>query len=315
MKFIFNMPGLEIEFYFHYRESRGLPLICRVLVCLSAVLVFALGARAQDKPYFVTYDHHLEEPGNLEISLSNNLGIPRAGQPVFAATLVELEYGVKAWWTAEFYLEGQSRERDSTIFTGWRLENRFRPLAREHRINPVLYFEYENINEASRIMKEVVGHADSLDEPNADLRRARAHELEAKLILSSTVRDWNISENCSVEKNLTENEGYEFGYALGVWRPLAKLASAKPCRFCRENFVAGLELYGGLGSTQQFGFHDTAHYLAPVIRWHLTDGNSISFSPAAGLTSGSTPLLLRFAYTYEVEGFYRKMASLFRRKP
>jgi ribosomal protein S18 len=179
----------------------------------------------------------LEEPSNLEISLSNNLGIPRAGQPLFSAPLLELEYGVKAWWTAEFYLEGQSREGDSTIFTGWRLENRFRPLAREHRINPVLYFEYENVNEASRITKEVVGHASSFDEPNADLRRAHAHELEAKLILSSTVRDWNISENFIVEKNLTENEGYEFGYAVGVWRPLAKLASGKPCRFCRENIT------------------------------------------------------------------------------
>jgi hypothetical protein len=286
-------------------------------VLLHAVVLLALAARAQDKPYFVTYDHHLEEPGNLEIQLSNHLGIPRAGQPLFAAPLLELEYGVKAWWTTEFYLEGQSREADSTIFTGWRLENRFRPLAREHRINPVLYFEFENVNEGSRITKEVVGHANSFDEhePNGDLRRERARELEAKLILSSTVRDWNISENFVVEKNLTENEGYEFGYALGVWRSLAKIASGKPCRFCRENFVAGLELYGGLGSTQQFGFRDTAHYLAPVIRWRLTDDSSVSLSPGVGLTHGSTPLLLRFAYTYEVEGFGGKVASMFRRKP
>jgi hypothetical protein len=287
----------------------------RRLFQLAAVLAFSTAACAQDKPYFVTYDHHLEEPGNLEISVSNNFGIPRSGQPAFAAPLLELEYGVKAWWTTEFYLEGQSRERDSTIFTGWRLENRFRPLAREHRINPVLYFEFEDINEGSRIMKEVVGHASSFDEPNADLRRAHARELETKLILSSTTHDWNISENFIVEKNLTEDEGFEFGYALGVWRPLARIASGKKCRFCRENFVAGLELYGGLGSTEQFGFHDTAHYLGPVIRWHLTDDSSISMSPTVGLTSGSTPLLLRFAYTYEVEGFGRKVASMFRRKP
>jgi hypothetical protein len=282
---------------------------------LAALLALAPAAGAQDKPYFVTYDHHLEEPGNLEISLSNTLGIPRAGQPVFSAPLLELEYGVKAWWTTEFYLEGQSRERDSTIFTGWRLENRFRPLAREHRINPVLYFEYENINEASRVVKEVVGHASSFDEPNADLRGEKARELEAKLILSSTVRDWNVSENFIVERNLSENEGYEFGYALGVWRPLARIASGKACRFCRENFVAGLEFYGGLGSTEQFGFHDTAHYLAPTIRWHLTNDSSIAISPAIGLTHGSNPVLLRFAYTYEVEGFGRKVASLFRSKP
>ena len=290
-------------------------MIRRLLNLLPALLLLAATARAQDTPYFVTYDHHLEEPGNLEFSLWNTLGVPRSGQPLFAAPLFELEYGTKAWWTTAVYLEGQSRESDSTIFTGWRLENRFRPLMREHRINPVLYFEFENINEGSRVNKEVVGHANSFDEPNAELRRARAREIETKLILSSTVRDWNISENFIVEKNLTADEGFEFGYALGVWRPLARIASGKPCRWCRENLVAGLELYGGLGSTQQFGFHDTAHYLAPVIRWHMSDASSISLSPAVGLTSGSTPLLLRFGYTYEVDGFGRKVASMFRRKP
>ena len=287
----------------------------RCALFLTTLLVLAPAARAQDKPYFVTYDHHLEEPGNLEISMSNTLGVPRTGQPVFAAPLLELEYGVKTWWTTEFYLEGQSREADSTIFTGWRLENRFRPLAREHRVNPVLYFEYENINEGSRVLKEVVGHASEFDEPNAELRREKARELETKLILSSTVRDWNVAENFIVEKNLSQNEGYEFGYALGVWRPLARIASGKKCHLCRENFVGGLELYGGLGSTEQFGFHDTAHYLAPVIRWNLADNSAISFSPGFGLTHGSVPVLLRFRYMYEVEGFGRKVASMFRSKP
>ena len=31
-------------------------------------------------------------------------------------------------------------------------ENRFRPLKREHIINPVLYLEYESLNEASKIL-------------------------------------------------------------------------------------------------------------------------------------------------------------------
>src|SRR5207245_2042093 len=148
---------------------------------------------------------------------------------------LELEYGWTPRWTSEFYLEGQSTRGDSTILTGWRFENRWRALAGEHRINPVLYFEYENINEASRIQKEVGGHAETSSERNADLRRERARELEGKLILSSNVRDWNISENFIVEKNLVASEGVEFGYALGVMRPLARLATGKPCRFCREN--------------------------------------------------------------------------------
>jgi hypothetical protein len=279
-----------------------------------AILLFlaTLPLAAQDKPYFVTYDHQMEEPGNLEVTVSNVFGAPRSGQRAFFAPLLELEYGVTGRWTTEFYLEGQGTLGDSTVLTGWRLENRFRPLKREHRFNPVLYFEYENINEASRINKEVVGHADGGQESNAELRREKAREIEGKLILGSTVRDWNISENFIVEKNLSADEAAEFGYALGVWRPLSRMATGKNCRFCRENFIAGLELYGGLGSTDKFGFRDTAQYLAPVVRWQLSDNTAIKFSPAMGLTHVSSPLLLRFGYVYEFQNFGPRMASFFR---
>jgi hypothetical protein len=269
-------------------------------------------AQAQESPYFVTYDHHLEEPGNLEIEASSTAGVPRQGQHFFFAPYLELEYGVTGRWTSELYLEGQSTAGDSTIFTGWRIENRFRPLAREHRINPLLYLEYESISEASRIQKEIVGTATEI---NAAARATRAHELETKLILSSTAHNWNIAENFIVEKNLSENEGFEFGYALAVARPLAMLASGKNCRFCRENFIAGLELYGGLGTTLGFGLHDTAHYLAPAISWQISDNASLRFSPAIGLTYGSSPALLRLGYSYEIRGFSSKLARLFGAKP
>ena len=77
-----------------------------------------------------------------------------AGNETYFAPYLEFEYGVTAQWTTEFYLEGQSTWGDSSVFTGWRLENRYKPLKREHWINPVLYLEYENLNEASRIQKE-----------------------------------------------------------------------------------------------------------------------------------------------------------------
>lgn len=289
-------------------------MTARFVLLLALLLASSALLSAQESPYFVTYDHHLEEPGNLEIETQTTIGIPKAPTPGYFAPLMEFEYGVKAWWTTELYLEGQSTRRDSTIFTGWRLENRFRPLAREHVINPVLYFEFEDINEASRIQKEVVGHADRSTETNAELRQTRARELEGKLILSSTVHDWNISENFILEKNLTENEGVEFGYALGAARPLARMASGKDCRLCRENFVAGMELYGGLGSTQQFGFSQTAHYLAPTLLWQISDSSSIRVSPGFGLTNASDRMLLRFGYSYELRGFRNKVASLFGRK-
>lgn len=284
----------------------------RLLPLLLLVILAAGAAYAQEAPYFVTYDHHLEEAGNLEVETSSTIAKARSGQNSFFAPWTEFEYGVNGWWTSEVYLEGQSTRHDSTLFTGWRWENRFRLLSQEHRINPVLYFEYENTNEASRIMTEVVGHADSEQEPNADLRTETNHELEGKLILSSNVGNWNFSENFITEKNLSENEGYEFGYSLGVSRPLGGLAGAGNCRFCRENFSAGLEMYGGLGDTHDLSLHDTAHYLAPVLAWHLTDNSTLRISPGFGLTHTSQPFLLRVGYSYEISGFGRRVARWFK---
>lgn len=280
-----------------------------VIFCFAT---FSLPAAAQYSPYFVTYDHHMEEPGNLEITAQTTVGIQKHDLPTYWAPLAELEYGATGWWSTSLYLEGAAQPHDATVFTGFRLENRFKLLKTEHRINPVLYFEFENINEASRIQKEVVGHAELSDEPLRDLRGEKARELEGKLILSSNAKGWNIAENFIVEKNLTEDEGVEFGYALGIYRPLATIASGTPCRFCRENFNAGLELYGGLGSTEQFGFSDTAHYIAPAIAWRVTENSTLRFSPGFGLTSNSARSLLRFSYTYEIPGFGHAVRNMFR---
>lgn len=286
-------------------------LIAFALACLLDTVQL----RAQESPYFVTYTHHMEEPGNLDIESSSTMGVPRSGQRFFFAPYVELEYGVTGRWTSELYFEAQSTSGADTSFTGWRWENRFRPFAREHRINPVLYLEYEGINEASRIEKEIVGNAGASPESIAELGQTHAHELESKLILSSTVHDWTIAENFIAEKNLSHEEGFEFGYALGLYRALATLASGTNCRFCRENFSVGAELYGGLGATNGFGLHDTAHYLAPVIGWQVSDNATLRFSPSVGLTHDSNPVLLRFGYSYEIRGFGSKVAGLSRGKP
>lgn len=283
---------------------------CFTVLLVILLAIWPLRLAAQEAPYFVTYDHHLEEPGNLEFSPAVTLGVPRSDQRFTFAPYAELEYGITARWTTELYIEGQSTAGDSAIFTGWRLENRVRPLKREHRINPVLYFEFEDINEGTRIQKEVVGNAPGFDERNAVLSRTAARELETKLILSSTVKDWNFSENFIFEKNLSANEGVEFGYSFGFYRPLATLASAEKCRFCRENFTAGAEFYGGLGSTKGFGLQDTAHYAAPVLSWQVSDNVTMRFSPSIGLTHESNPVLLRFSTSYEVRALRDKLSHL-----
>jgi hypothetical protein len=163
------------------------------------MLLAVAAASAQESPDFVTYTHYLEEPGNLEIALANTTGISKNDHSAYSAPWLEVEYGFAGWWTAELYLEGVATSRDGNGLTGWRWENRFRPLRGEHRVNPVLYVEDESINEASRIQKEIVGSGEMAYEPIAVLRRNHAHELEAKLILSSVVSGWNVSENLAGE--------------------------------------------------------------------------------------------------------------------
>ena len=42
---------------------------------------------AQEKPYFVTYSHDLEEPGNLEIESQNIAASPKNANAFFAPTV------------------------------------------------------------------------------------------------------------------------------------------------------------------------------------------------------------------------------------
>ena len=271
-------------------------------------------ARAQERPYFVTYNHQMEEPGSLEISINPLFAAQRSGGN-FLASWTELEYGAKGWWTTEFYLDGQTTYGDSTIFTGFRWENRFRPLMREHWINPVLYVEFEDINAADKTMLEVVGHDVEADHalPNVLTRHNRQREIEAKLILSSNFKGWNISENIIHEKNLS-NSPWEFGYAVGLSRPLALAARPYSCTLCPENFTAGVEMYGGLGDRYSFGLKDTSHYLAPLLAWNLPSGLTLRLSPSFGLNGNSHRFLLRFGISYEIPGFKRRMRQMFRAK-
>ncbi len=276
-------------------------------VCTTILLILFLGStlRAADAPYFVTYSHRMEEPGNLEIAFQGTTASPGGGNR-FLSGLLEIEYGVRAWWTSEVYFSGQNTFGESTLFTGYRWENRFRPLMREHWINPVLYVEYVDIDGADKSLKEIVGHDGMADqsEPSAISRLERKREIETKLILSSNFKSWNISENIIAEKNLA-NEPWEFGYAAAVSRPLALAASPRPCRLCPENFRLGIELYGGLGTRHEFGLHDTSHYLAPTVAWQMPSGVTLAVSPSFGLNGNSYPALFRFSLAFEINQFGR----------
>lgn len=283
-----------------------------IFIVIFALTLFASTGLAQERPYFVTYDHHMEEPGSLEIATNPVIG-RSPGINSFVGNWTEFEYGAKAWWTSEFYLDSQKTRHDSSLFTGFRFENRFRLLMKEHRINPVLYVEYEHLNGADKTLKEVVGFdgKKSQSEPNSETRLERERELETKLILSSQIKGWNVSENFIGVKNLHEGV-WEFGYAFGASRPLALAASADACTLCRENFSAGVELYGGLGKWGQVTLKGTSHYVAPVLAWNLPNGTTLRVSPGFGLTDQSHSTLIRFGVSHEISGFGQQVRKLFR---
>jgi len=129
----------HLDVYKRQPLKRALPAaVWLTLVLATLTLCFTPAAGAQEKPYFVTYSHDLEEPGNLDVETKTALAQP-GGSTRYGATALEFEYGVRAWWTSELYLDGQATAQDSTIFTGFRIENRVRPLMRDHIVNPVLY--------------------------------------------------------------------------------------------------------------------------------------------------------------------------------
>ena len=297
--------------------SKGSTIAARTRLLLLFVAGCAATVQAQESPYIVTYDHYLEEPGSLEVEYFSTFGTQGAGGTQragndFHAYWLEFEYGAKAWWTTELYLEGQTTFNDSTVFTGFRWENRIRPLKSEHFINPVLYVEYEQITEGDKIIKEVEGHDVEADhaEPNAVTHRYQ-HEVELKVLLSKNFKGWNFAVNPLATKDLLPSDPWEFGYAMGVSRPLALAASANRCNFCRENFIAGVEMYGGLGDTQVLGLPETSHYVAPVLAWNLPSGWTLRVSPGFGLNDNGHRFLLRWGVSREFTGFGSAVARLF----
>jgi len=283
------------------------------LFLLNLFPALALAQERIPAPYFIAYDHYMEEAGALGIE-----SIAVQGQAhdinTFIGGITEFEYAPRRWWTTELYLDWQHTQHEGALFTGYRWENRFRPLLEEHRINPVLYLEYEDLNAADKALKEIVGfdNREDLKVPNSVARQIRLHELETRLILSSNIRQWNVAGNFIGEKNLTGNP-WEFGYVAGVSRPLAA-PTGKHCTFCAEKFLAGLELYGGLGVANHLTLNGTSHYIAPDLLWALPADTTIRFSPGWGLTDDSVRILFRVGVTHDIDDIGRKLGALFHRR-
>jgi hypothetical protein len=261
-------------------------------------------------PYFVPYDHYMEELGALQIKTDAVRGQAHDIN-TFVGDTIEFEYGARKWWSTELYLDSQHTQQEGGVFTGFRFENRFRLWLESHKVNPVLYIEYEHLTAADKVLKEIVGFDGKKDlaVPNSVANQERLHEIETRLILSSELGEWNITGNFMGEKNLKGNP-WEFGYATGLSRPLAA-RSGKRCGFCAERFSAGVELYGGSGTWRKFTLRNTSQYIAPVFLWTSRSETAIHVSVGWGLTDESARMLLRVGVSQELDDIGSKIGTLF----
>jgi len=266
------------------------------LVCLTPAL-----ARAQEyAPYVVTYDHYMEELHALEVEVFAVHGDGNGVDP-FVGGLTSFEYGAAPWWTTELYLDWQHTNHQGSLFTGFRFENRFRMSVEPHKINPVLYIEFEHLSAADKALKEIVGFdsKEDLQVPNAITGRDYSNEMELRLILSGNIGRWNLSENTIAEKNLSGGP-WEFGYAVGFSRMVA-VSGRGHCTFCADAVGLGIEAYGGAGTWHELTFRNTSQYIAPTVMWALPSETTIRFSPGWGITDQSVGILIRFGVSQEFD--------------
>src|SRR5260370_34704979 len=90
----------------------GLFFMLRLSIFAIFFVFSLLPLSAQELPYFVTYSHHLEEHGSLEIEMKSLTGKPKDGDR-FGATALELKYGTLAWWASAVDLHVKPTPQDS----------------------------------------------------------------------------------------------------------------------------------------------------------------------------------------------------------
>ena len=315
----------------------------RSLWLLGAVLLAAPpAARAGNNGFFVAYTSDVER-GEVELMVMNDFTSPSrlnrdAGQRPYFSQMLEVEWGVTRQLAVElmgeWFAEFGTRERS---FTGFRFEARYRLFADRVPLNPMIYFEYEDLDPRTRFKMEVSGWA------KGEEATQRERILETRVVLSDSIGPVQWAANAIGEIDLRSGVT-GWGYAIGlVWMshqhrgglscPLrqeshaghashgssaggggcscgSEMAGCK-CSHCSGGgegcscsspgaFGLGVEMYGGLGDTQRFALapREQEHYLAPFAVYHVTSRWMVHAQLAKGLTRASDDLL-RFNIGYE----------------
>ncbi len=255
-----------------------------IAVILGALAVHPAAVFAGNGANFVLYNHHTAETGEAEIMFMNDFGEEPNGSR-YNAQMIEAELGITDQWTTEFMVEGYTSSGGFN-FTGFRWENRYRLFDYGTFLNPVVYFEYEDLSKDTKYLMEVSGREDATAQTKA---RPRERVFESRIILGEDITDsLDVSFNWLNESDL-DTGVTAFGYATGLNYKLS------------PNVKFGMELFGGLGNSDKgvtTSGSITQHYLAPNIIFQATDNIMVKFGGAIGLTNVSQDLF-RFAVVYK----------------
>ena len=278
----------------------------------AAATLLSSSAWAGNGANFVLYNHHTEEQGETEIKLFSDFSDGGKGEEGYSAQLLEIEHGITDYWTTALYFEGVKIDGEDYEFGGFRFENRVRLFNYGHFLNPVLYVEYEYLKPVHRYITAVTGRTDE-DEGEEEGEEKAEHEIESRLILGRDLRDrFNVAFNWINEVNL-ESGKWEFGYATGLNYTFYEAEGGGEGHegegfhsksWDVEEFILGIELYGGLGDSVLGLTLDpdkTKQYLSINLRAELENHIQLGIGGAFGLTRDSENAILRLVAGYEFE--------------
>ncbi len=299
------------------RLKRGFLFGLLASVCAAAG---AKPARAQMNPYFTAISNTMPK-NHLMLMLLPDYQLARVG-PNYLTYMGMAEYGVTNRLSVGFMAEGQKINGLPNTFGGVRFNTYYQLFPHDHLLHLTLYAEYEDLDQASLYKMEVSGFGVSdLTEPLHVARNLPAHTLEQRII---TYHNWgrlNATFNFISEFDLENHNDY-FGYVWGLfrqpcWDAMSAMAGMSgtngmrskpiaPPRLSSRRLGYGVEMMGGLGDTQQFGFfwHREQQYLGPVFSYSLAPNWRFRLEPTFGLSSVSDHFVLRMGLDYTINHLF-----------
>ena len=196
--------------------------------------------------------------GDTEVTFFGDFSDAVADEPRYAAQLFEIRRRADRSGEAALYLEGDKINGEDYLFSGWRLESRYRLFEYGAFLNPVLYIEYENLDPNHKYLLEVTGRTDTPEGPET-----WKHEIESKLIVGHDItKKFDVAFNWINETNVDTGR-WEFGYVFGFNYAIVGEAnqeakehehgghehSSNIAGWAIKEVKLGGEIYGGLGDS------------------------------------------------------------------